>query len=135
MECAVAHDNMHETLQKWQGGSVQAVRFAASYQLPTPPRYSLVLPKKINVRGQFFESLCTYRSTGHLHHWTRAPVPISGSRGSHGGLGGRSEIATLNRPFLRGRGAATGTLDGFARQLGHGNRKHLPQWVDYKVDS
>ena len=31
-------------------------------------------------------------------------------------VGGRSEIATLNRPFLRGRGAAASTLNGFARQ-------------------
>ena len=30
--------------------------------------------------------------------------------------GGRSEIATLNRPFSRGRGAAADTLNGFARQ-------------------
>ena len=28
----------------------------------------------------------------------------------------RSEIATLNRPFLRGRGAAASTLNGSARQ-------------------
>ena len=50
-------------------------------------------------------------------YWlVRAPQPISGSRGSHGGLGGRSEIATLNRPFSRGRGAAASTLNGFARQ-------------------
>ena len=34
----------------------------------------------------------------------------------HGGLGGRSDIATLNRPFQRGRGAAASTLNGFARQ-------------------
>ena len=33
-------------------------------------------------------------------YWlVRALVPISGSRRSHGGLGGRSEITTLNRPF------------------------------------
>jgi len=59
-------------------------------------------------------------------YWlVRARVPISGSRGSHGGLGGRSEIATLNRPLLRGRGADT--LDDFARQLqlGHGVRNHV----------
>ena len=55
----------------------------------------------------------------------RAPVPISGSRGSHGGLEGRSEVATLNRPLLRGRGAAADTLDGFARQWTR-SRKHLP---------
>ena len=89
-------------------------------------------------------------------HWlVRAPVPISGSRGSHGGLGGRSDVATLNRPLLRGRGAAADTLNGSARHgcshmfhlsgddsrdrhvkgscwgpqegtTGHGVRKHLP---------
>ena len=37
-----------------------------------------------------------------------------------------SEIATLNRPFSRGRGAAASTLNGFARQLGHRVQKHLP---------
>ena len=38
-------------------------------------------------------------------YWlARAPVPISGSRGSHGGLGGRSEIATPNGPFFAGSG-------------------------------
>ena len=30
--------------------------------------------------------------------------------------GGRSEIASPNGPFLRGRGAAAGTLNGSARQ-------------------
>jgi len=49
-------------------------------------------------------------------YWlARAPVPISGSRGSHGGQGGRTEIATPNRSFLRGRGAATETLNGAPR--------------------
>ena len=38
----------------------------------------------------------------------------------------RNLIATLNRPLLRGRGAAADALDGFARQLGHGVRNHVP---------
>ena len=33
---------------------------------------------------------------------------------------------TLNRPFLRGRGAAADTLDGSARPLGYGVRNHVP---------
>ena len=63
-----------------------------------------------------------------LAYWlVRAPVPISGSRGSHGGLGGRSEIATLNRPLLRGRGAAADALDGFSQQLGLPPRASITQ--------
>ena len=55
----------------------------------------------------------------------RAPVPISGSWGSHGGLGDQAEIATPNRPFLRGRGATADALNGSARELGHGVRNHV----------
>jgi len=54
----------------------------------------------------------------------RAPVPISGSRGSHGGLRGRSEIATPNRPFLRGRGAAADTLDGSPHEHNRNTTQH-----------
>ena len=49
-------------------------------------------------------------------HLPHPNVAAKTPRRSHGGLGGRSEIATLNRPFSRGRGAAASTLNGFARQ-------------------
>ena len=39
------------------------------------------------------------RTVSEAYWLVRAPVPIPGSRGSHDGLGGRSEIATPNRPF------------------------------------
>ena len=47
------------------------------------------------------------RTVSEAYWLVRAPVPISGSRGSHGGLGGRSEIAT--DPFC-GVGALPLTL-------------------------
>ena len=55
-----------------------------------------------NIKFLLFSRLARtseFRTVLEAYWLVRAPVPISGSWGSHGGLGGRSEIATLNRPF------------------------------------
>ena len=72
------------------------------------------------------------RTVSEAYWLVRAPVPISGSRGSHGGLGGSRAIVGCDpcvQPVpLRSPGAAAAAdaEDRSAREVGHGVRNHVP---------
>ena len=103
---------MHRHLEDWQNVSnidfyIKSGVWGSVHSLTHP-----TTPAGTHARRRF--GLC-WRRTGSFVLWCRSQAAGDPSfcfiLRSHGGLGlgGRSEIATLNRPFSRGRGAAADT--------------------------